>query len=233
MYKFLIYFYNLDVKKAYSAVLMLAFLLSIPLVYALNVYGNQSRFYTSADYDDLIVRVDDEINPDLVRYPKEAPQVVNVAKYFARKGDSVLIYGNWFGKIQKDSQVLLNNQPIDKSDIRFWANNEIEFSVPANEGVFTVGVNINGKKANWEGKLNVFNDSTQESVKMKGNTIISNNPNLQIKTVSVKNLNLQNFKTNKQRVISLDEELYDTNSDIIDVQVGKNGKTIPFKVITE
>lgn len=224
----LFYLYNLDLKKALGASFVLSLFLSVPLIYLL--LQREGQIFTEAGRREETTIVDESKVP----YPEAPPQIIHIDKFYGKPGDSVLVYGKNFAAAQKESQILLNNQPVSKNDIVYWSDEELEFSLPANVGLYQVSILVNGSRANWYGKVNVFDENTTPEVTLNEKTgfIKVDSKDIKLNIVSL-NDNVRVFGTQDFAITTKNIPIELINSSVILVEVLKGGIEIPFKVINQ
>jgi hypothetical protein len=219
--------HNLSFKKTFLAVFILSLGLSIPLITVL--LKNETTIFSQASVSDRTMQED--INQAQVPYPKDPPQIMHVTKFYGKPGDSILIFGKNFGRAKKESTVFLGNKKVRDSEILYWSDEEIEIALPDNPGVHKIAVDVNQKKSIWFGKVNIYTTLTPDILFIDEHNDFIRSPN---KTYDLKVYTLAgNIKifgagdiTQEKRQVPL--ELIE--SDILYVEVMKDGKVVPFKV---
>lgn len=225
---FLFYLYNLDLKKALGASFVLSLFLAVPLIYLL--LQREGQIFTEAGRREETSIIDESKVP----YPDSPPQISHVDKFYGKPGDSVLVYGKNFAAAQKESQILLNNKPVNKSDIVYWSDEELEFSLPATLGLYQVSVLVNGSRSNWYGKLNVFDEDTTPELILNEKTgfIKVDSKDLKLNIVGL-NDNIRVFGTQDFSVTTKNIPIEIINSSVLLIEVSKGGIEIPYKVIAQ
>ncbi len=228
MNKLIIFLYNLSFKKIMLVSLILSLIMAVPLVSFL-INRETNLFSSASDHGDAVKIVDESLVP----YPKEPPVIKHIEKFYGKSGDSIVLLGSNFAAAQKESTILLNNTVLNKNSIAYWSDTEVEVVLPSTQGLFNVSINVNGRSAQWWGKINVYNDLTTESVVIneKGGYIRVFDPKLKVIVYSLTG-SVSVFGTNSVEQRKADVPVDLATSNIIDVEVLRNGLPIPFKVVS-
>ena len=227
MYKLIIALYNLSYKKIVLVSFLMSLILAIPLVSFL-INRETTLFSSASDHGDKVKVIDESLVP----YPTEPPVIKHVEKFYGKSGDSIVLLGSNFANAQKDSVIKLNSNILSKSNIAYWSDNEIEIILPSKEGLYSISLIVNGKSSKWWGNINVYNELTTESVMIneKGGYIRVFDPKLKVIIYSLTG-NVSVFGTSniEQKKVNVPVDL--ATSNIIDLEIIKNGLPIPFKVV--
>lgn len=224
--RFIVYWHNLSIKQALGLVVVFSIFLSVPLTY-LVIQREQNIF----SFADNTPNEQQEIDESLVPYPTEPPKIFHVEKFYGKPGDSVLIYGENFGEVQKESRVYLNDTPLDRSTTAYWSDNEIEFSLPAKPGIYTVTVLVNNNSAGWWGRVNIYDDLTATKISLSDETSIVTVPNSSFTaTVYTVNGNATVLGTPFYE-IKIEPSAYNySSSNILYVELRQNDILVPFGI---
>ena len=224
--KAIIFFYNLSLKRAVLVLFVFSLFLSVPLIYLLS-QREKSNFSEAGNNE----KVGSTVDESLIPYPEDPPKVVQVTRFYGKPGDSILILGENFGQVRKESQVLFNNKPIFEDDIKYWSDNEIEVALPSQKGVYSIGVSINNKKSFWFGKVYVYDNNTSPVVEIKHDknfVKVKGDYTVVAYTVSGK---INVFGTRNIKNIKKDIPLKYTDSNILFLELLKDSKPILFRVV--
>lgn len=97
-------------------------------------------------------------------YPKDSPEIERVRTFFGKTGDTVVLLGDDFGDYQWKSLVYVGGVQTTEDDIVRWSNRVVEVQIPAAARTGKVWVVVNGKRADWEGSLLLYD--VNQSVQM-------------------------------------------------------------------
>jgi hypothetical protein len=229
MNRIIIGLHNLSLKKAVVSVFALSLVLAIPLITLL--LTNETTIFTGASESDRPTQ--EIVDESKIPYPKEPPQVIHVTKFYGRPGDSVLIYGENFGQAQKESAVFIGNTKVEKPDVLYWSDTEIEIALPDAPGTQKLSVNVNGNQSTWFGRVNIYTQLTENVlfIDESESLIRSPNSNYDIKVYSINgNVNVFGAGEVEQEARNIPLDLTDSN--ILYVELSTRGRILPFKVDT-
>lgn len=100
-------------------------------------------------------------------YPAEAPKIDRVTEFFGKKGDTIVILGANFGDYKWGSNVFVGNVEAKDSDVVRWSNTVLEVQIPEGARTGRVWVAINGKQANWDGSLLLYDVARAAQIGIK------------------------------------------------------------------
>ncbi len=106
-------------------------------------------------------------------YPTQVPKIDRVNTFFGKSGDTVVLLGANFGDYQWASHVFVGSAEAATPSIVRWSNNVIEVRIPDSARTGKVSVSINGKQAQWEGNLLLYDPVTAAKIglqKISGGT---------------------------------------------------------------
>ncbi len=113
-------------------------------------------------------------------YPVEPPKIDRVSNFFGKTGDTVVILGANFGDYEWGSKIFVGNVESGDGGVVRWSNTIIEVKIPQAARNGKVWVNINGKEAQWEGSLLLYDVASaaqigfQKTSSTQGKIYVSN-----------------------------------------------------------
>jgi hypothetical protein len=96
------------------------------------------------------------IDENQVPYPNLPPYIKDVQKQYGKIGDSIVIMGENFGDLQKQSTITIGGALLSKEEIPYWSNNQIEAVIPERASDGIVEVEINNRSSKWNGVLTII-----------------------------------------------------------------------------
>lgn len=136
-------------KRVIALNLMLLLVLVVPISLQLSQQDTESRSGAAGELEPSPI-----IPP--ANYPTEAPQIERVTTFYGKTGDTIVLIGNNFGDYQWGSKVYVGNVESPKDGIVRWSSTIIEVKIPQGARTGKVWVSINGKNAEWDGNLVLY-----------------------------------------------------------------------------
>lgn len=100
-------------------------------------------------------------------YPTEEPKIDRVTEFFGKKGDTIVVLGKNYGDYKWDSKVYVGNVEARDTDVVRWSNNVIEVQIPEGARTGKVWVVVDGKQANWDGSLLLYDVARAAQIGIK------------------------------------------------------------------
>lgn len=92
-------------------------------------------------------------------YPANPPAIDRVTSFFGKPGDTVVLIGTNFGDYQWASKVYVGAVEAPKEAIVRWSPSILEVKIPEGARSGKVWVNVNGRQANWNGNLLLYDSA--------------------------------------------------------------------------
>lgn len=89
-------------------------------------------------------------------YPSAPPRIERVSMFFGKPGDTIVLIGANFGDYQWGSSVTVGGEEALKDAVVRWSNTVLEIKIPEKAKTGRVSVKVNGRVANWEGSLLLY-----------------------------------------------------------------------------
>ncbi len=96
----------------------------------------------------------------LPSYPALPPRLERVTLFYGKPGDAVVLLGKNFGDYQWESEVYVGGAKVEQGQVVRWSDGIVEVQIPEGARTGNVWIVVNGKRADWNGSLFLYDFAT-------------------------------------------------------------------------